>query len=287
MHTTIDLYPLEDSKSGGLQFVSCAANSPIVAFFIYRTGGRGDIRIFNLDTGAQVPGFDDLPMQDSVLGVAVSPLGSSMAIFRDANDAQFNPGGYYDHVVTIVDLKAKRVAGTMKLVSDTDRSTNPIWYAGESTVAVELLSRAKDFSMQNDWFRGSIHFFDVGSGSQVQVIADPDVDDFSLWGMSADGRTMLTYTGMSHNKGYEQQVVTDARFTLWNRETGKQIAQSPSLKVVHHTCQWLVIGIGSCTPFDEVPELKMSQNGNAVVASWTFGGEPIKVYGLPTQPQSP
>jgi hypothetical protein len=130
-----------------------------------------------------------------------------------------------------------------------------------------------------------VHFFDVGTGDDVQTIADPQADDFFLWGMSADGRTMLAYTGRSYictscNKGTGQKKIEDARFTLWNRQTGKPIAQSPSLTIVHHECPWYRFTIGSCTSFDETPVLAMSQSGNAVIASFTSGGEPVKVYPL-------
>jgi len=36
--------------------------------------------------------------------------------------------------------------------------------------------------------------------------------------------------------------------------------------------------MGSCTPFDEVPELRLSANGNAVMALWTGGGQPVNIY---------
>ena len=177
----------------------------------------------------------------------------------------------------------------MQVRSDSDPGPYPIAFAGENTVAVELLSNEPGVSTTSGQFlyhqRASVHFFDVSSGSQVQVIADPNVDDLSFWGMSADGRTMLAYTGKSYictscNKGAGQQEVTDARFTLWNRETGKPIAQSPSLKVIHHDCPWYRFAF-SCTTSDETPVLALSQNGNAVAVSWASGGEPIVVYTLP------
>ncbi len=308
LRTTIDLNPLEypppaeimalrqskhnidyNGRSGGLHFVACAANGPVAAFFIDYDMGLGGIKIFNLDTGAPLPGSEGIPMLDSVEGIAVSPLGTSIAIIREVHDAQFEPGGYFDHAVILIDSKTERVIRTIRLVAGDNHNTSPISFAGESTVAVQLLpSKPGPCAVSGPFCLGqgaSVHFFDVGTGADVQTIADPQADDFFLWGMSADGRTMLAYTGRSYictscNKGTGQKKIEDARFTLWNRQTGKPIAQSPSLTIVHHECPWYRFTIGSCTSFDETPVLAMSQSGNAVIASFTSGGEPVKVYPL-------
>jgi WD40 repeat protein len=310
LHTTISLSAIEDSvpqevlakrqgrvyRLGSLQFTACAANSPIAAFiFSDSDSGLGVIKIFDLDTGTEIRGFDGVPVQAGVEGAAVSPLGSSIALIQKAYDAKFHQVGYCHHVVAIIDLKTKRIAKNINLISDRDPSSFPIAFAGESTVAVQLFKREPGVSTISGEFyyhyRASVHFFDIISGSKVQVIDDPNVDDFDFAGMSADGHTLLAYTGKSHtcthcNHSYGQLAVTDARFTLWNSETGKPIAQSPSLKVIHHTCPWYSIfdngGWGSCRSSDDIPSFAMSQNGNAVVVTWPMATEPVVVYTLPT-----
>ena len=277
-------------RSGGLAFASCAANAPIAAFFIDYGYGFGALKVFNLDTGVEVPGTEGFPLQSSAEGMAVSPLGSIIALRARDYHPKFQPGSYYDHVVTFVNLKTKRTAVTLKFASDDNAGPNVIAFAGESTVAVPFFER-DPASQVGSLDRESVHFFDVASGAQIGTISDP-ANDFRFKGISVDGRTLLVYSGKSRmcyscNHGFGQQVVTDARFDLWDRETGKPFAQSPSLKIIHHTCPWTSwfdsgTGWGACRTSDEIPVLALSQDGNSVVASWVSGGEPIMVYRLPT-----
>jgi hypothetical protein len=314
LHTTIDLNPFEyppppevlanrkrlninyTGRSGGLSFSSCAANAPTAAFSIYYESGMGAIEIFNLDTGSQVAGLSYAPLLGGVEGVTVSPLGETIALLQIGYLQDGKSIGNDIHgtdiqaeSVTIIDLRTQGASRTIHVSSDNyPTSEHPIAYAGEKTVAVELLSVEPGVHTTSGEFyyhyRASVHFFDIDSGSEVQMIADPNADDFNIWGMSANGRTMLAYSGKSYictscNKGTGQKEITDARFTLWDRESGKMIVQSPSLKVIHHECPWYRFTF-SCTTSDETPVLALSQSGNAVIASWTSGGEPIKVYTL-------
>lgn len=81
------------------------------------------------------------------------------------------------------------------------------------------------------------------------------------------------------------QRIADARHTLWNRQTGAPFARSPELKVVRHTCSYFSAELPtfrSCVASYEALTLKLSQVGNAVVASWASGQEPMEVYTFPT-----
>jgi hypothetical protein len=283
---------------GWVSFAACAANAPIAVIVIDYGNNMGAVKIFNLETGIEVPGFEGIPIQKEVLGLAVSPQGSSLALFRSENMPGGNDENAPDHCITVVDLQDKKTRRTIWVKSDTPSNANPIAYAGESTVAAELstmeMIQQTGFGVSHDppsfRYPTSVHIFDIVSGSEVRVISDPDADDFSLQEISADGRTMLAYAGRSHqckscNHGQGQRVISDAHFTLWNPMTGKLIARSPELKIVHHTCPWLSLHDliwRSCVSSDEAPILKFSQNGNAVAASWVFGGEPIEVYSLPS-----
>lgn len=280
---------------GGVLFAACAANAPIAAIVINFGNEMSTVKILNLDTGAETQGFGGLPGETNVVGLAVSPQGSSLALFGEGNA----PGAHdlNDHRITTVDLQRKKIIRAVGVKSSTNFASVSIAYAGESTIAVELVDREYLGYSPSDppqlQYRShdhaSVHFFDVLTGSESQVISDPSVDDFSLKGISADGRIMLAYAGKSRickscNDGSGEQEVTDARFTLWNRETGQPIGRSPELKVIHHTCPWFRwLSWGSCVASDETPTLKLSQDGHAVVASWVSGGEPIQLYSLPTQ----
>lgn len=288
----------EKEWHGEVRFAACAANAPIAAIVINYGNEVSTVKILNLDIGAEAQGFGGIPVQTDVVGLAISPQGSSLALYRMGNMPGGDGEGAPNHCFTLVDLQNKKIGRTIWVKSD-DAFNASIAYAGESTVAAELVSQEylgyspsdshslePRFSFRN---HASVHFFDVGTGSELQVISDPSVDDFSLEGMSVDGRIMLAYSGKSHickscNRGMGEKEVTDARFTLWNRETGQPIARSPELKVVHHTCPFFSLRdwiMKNCIESDEAPTLKLNQDGDAVVASWASGGEPIQVYSLP------
>jgi len=282
---------------GEAQFAACAANAPIAAIVISYGNEFSALKILNLDTGTEAQGFGDIAIQTGVMGLAVSPQGSSLVLYSAGSMHGGEGEGAPNRRLMFIDLQNKKVGRTIWVRND-DESRASIAYAGESTVAAELVSQEylgyspSDSHLEPRYKfhnHASVHFFDVGTSSELQVISDPNVDDFSFEGVSADGRIVLAYTGKSHickscNRGMGEQEVTDARFTLWNRETGQPIARSPELKVVHHTCSWFSLDYWtwkSCVASDEAPTLKLNQNGDAVVASWASGGEPIQVYSLP------
>jgi len=279
----------------GVSFAACAANAPIAAIVIDYGNEMSTVKVFNLDTGAEVPGFGGIPLQTSVLGVAVSPQGSSLALFREAKYPDWKNFDSPDHCITIVDLPKMKIGRTIWVKSEIPLNANPIAYAGESSVAIELSSMEKDLRESSGPFsyryRASVHVFDTDSGSELRVISDRDVDEFRLQGISADGRTMLAYAEKSHqckscNHGSGKTIIEDARFMLWNPQTGQRIAESPELTVVHHTCPWFSLRDWTwhgCISSDEAPELKLSQDGNATVASWASMGQPIEVYSVPTR----
>jgi hypothetical protein len=253
----------------GVSFVACAANAPIAAIVIDYGNEMSTVKVLNLDTGAEVPGFIGIPLQTNVLGLAVSPEGSSLTLFRLEKYPDWKNFDSPDHCLTVVDLRNKKIGKTIWVKSAIPTNANPIAYAGETTVATELTSMEP---VKQTGFEGSqepfsyrysvsVHFVDIGTGSEVRTISDPDHQDFGLRGISADGRTMLAYTGKSHqckscNHGSGQQVITSARFTVWNPQTGQRTGESPELNVVHHTCPWFSLHDWiwkSCVIQDELP----------------------------------
>ena len=280
-------------------YVVCAANAPFAAVVTGHSFGPIGIRIFNLETGAEVTQFNDVLSRSDELGVAISPDATNLAVFgpQQLQDMKDTKGVNYQ--ITIVDLRTKKVARDIYVKSPFN--FNSMKYAGESTIAIELFDRGPSESPPVSWTglrnyfytRASIHFFDVGSGAELRTISQPDNGDFRLLGISADGQTILVRTDTTHfcfscNGGGGQEIISDSRFTLLKLQAGHPITRSPSLKVVHHGCllpRWLTSGgfLGSCIAFDEEPELELSQGGNAVAALWKQGNQPILVYNLPSQ----
>jgi hypothetical protein len=280
---------------GTLSYVVCAANAPIAVAVIGHALHLITIKVFNLETGAAVTGFNDVLLQSVVLGLAISPEATSLALFGPQRAQEMEDTTAVDYQVTIIDLQAKKVARTVPVQSP--YNFNAIKYAGESTVAIELFDQGPSESPPFGWTgqlnyfhtRASIHFLDVGSGADVKTISRPDKGDFRLLGISADGRAMLVRTDTEHfcfscNRGEGEEEITDSRFMLWSPQSGHPISRSPSLKVVHHWCLLPNSGpsiFGNCIPSDEEPELELSQGGNSVAALWKLGNQPILVYGLP------
>jgi hypothetical protein len=286
---------------GSLSQVACAANAPIVAVVVGHALHLIAIKLFNLETGAEVGAANDLVLHFDVLGAAISPDGTNLALFRSRGNDETEDPAAVDFQITVIDLRAKKAAKGIWV--RTPYNFNAIKYAGDSTVAVEFFDQKQYESPTENWTgpqyifrtRAAIHFFDASSGAALRTISGPDNREFRLLDISADGRTMLVRTDSDHfcfscNGGGGEEVISDARFTLWNSQAGNPIAESPSLKVVHHWCllpRWASSGGGffggNCIASDEEPELELSQGGRAVAALWRGGGEPLQVYSLPSR----
>lgn len=108
-----------------------------------------------------------------------------------------------------------------------------------------------------------------GSGD-ARELSSPGAESYQYFSGSADGHVAFSYAGnesycKSCNKGIGETRVSDARFRIWDRTSGRSIAESPRLEVEKHSC-FLAIGIGFCTAYERAPELQMSDNGKAVLA---------------------
>jgi hypothetical protein len=284
-HISIDLDALDlrtkpaGAPSGGSISVlsACSANRNIAIFqLIGGKFGWGVTRVFDLDTGKEIPGIAEAIDPTQISSVAVSPAGMSLAVVQFGYQQKgYRPIG--DGIV-IVDMQKKAVSQRIRLNrNELPLDSLQVAFAGESAVAVEDRNFPKVEKLL-------IHLWDVRSGSEMQTFGDPKEGAYRYFGASADGRIVFGYTGKEvycascdHHGG--ESRTKNARFTVWERATGRRIAQSPMLKVIHHTCPW--VSFGACDPGDEEPMLEMSQAGNAVLVSWQSGGEPVKVFTLP------
>jgi hypothetical protein len=121
--------------------------------------------------------------------------------------------------------------------------------------------------------RAAVHIFELGSGGEIATKENAGLATGAYpLVSSAEGHTRLVETTVD---GLHQS----ARFSLWNVDTGKLIVESPPLAMLHHSCAF-GIGIGSCTPYDERPQLRLSQSGKVVLAYWETGGKPMMRFSL-------
>lgn len=244
--------------------VACAANGPIAAFLLKggRFGKNGVIEVFDLDSGQEFEGFDQASGGLRVQSIALSPSGARLAILRYET---FEYAG-----ITVFDVGSRSVLTTISFEPDLGRDWDNLEFAGEHRVTVAVTNL--------------VQLWDIDHDALIRTISDPNADNFKFKGLSAGGHRLLALSSRTHfcrscNLGTGQQKVDDARFTLWDVDTGALVARSRSLKVVHHRC-WLGHGGGlfNCTTFDEPPQLGLSQNGEGIVSSYGDTGEPFSVY---------
>jgi DNA-binding beta-propeller fold protein YncE len=307
LHTTISLRESEEAiraellktpkgnlfGAGDLLFAACAANSPVAAFYVGKLEhDLGDIEVFDLESGAEIPGFNGLSDAREPAGLAVSPGGSSIAVVNE--DAPPIPGksppDMDDDTVTVIDVANHRITQQFYVGKEAQLDDDPVAFAGDRALVLELnvFKPFKPGSHQligTDNIERSIHFFDTATGSEIGSISLPELNSFRFRGVSADGQVVLTLQEKWRycifcSRLSDEHVGMVARFVLWNRNTGKPIWQSPPLRLAHHPCSWFTIG--SCTPSDEAPDIALDQSGNAVIASWATGAQPISVFTLRT-----
>lgn len=274
--------------AGYLTFAACAANSPLAAFFVGNQAIHlGDIEVFNLETGSEIPGFDGLGSPEELAGLAVAPDGSSLALLNGVVLPVTNSFDTGRDTVTVIDVASHSIGKRFFVESEAMFQYDPIDYAGDHALVIQL-NKFRPYRpgevLGAEGEESSIHIFDIATGSEIGSITAPQASRFSLLGVSADGKVVLTYAEKWRQcifcKRYSNEyTVTDARFTLWDRNTGAVIAEDPAVRLVHLSCPWLTI-MGSCTPSDEGPDLALDQSGNAVIASWITGNQPISVFTL-------
>jgi hypothetical protein len=273
---------------GYLTFAACAANGPLAAFFVGNQAIHlGNIKVFNLETGSEIPGFDGLGSPEELAGLAVAPDGSSIALL---NGVVLPITGSFDtgkDTVTVIDVASHSIARRFFVESEAMFHYDPIAYAGDHALVIQL-NQFRPYRpgtvMGAEGDESSVHFYDIATGSEIRAITAPKANRFSMLGVSADGKVVLTYAEKWRHcifcKRYSNEyTVSDARFTLWDRNTGAVIAEDPAVRLVHQSCPWLMI-MGSCTPSDEAPDLALDQSGNAVIASWITGDQPLSVFTL-------
>jgi len=283
--------------AGDLVFAACAANSPIAAFYVAKLDqDLGNIKVYNIESGSEMTGFDGLVNNREPGGLAVSPSGSTIAFVNSealpSNDAfpiaRSHPEGTDDGTVTEIDVPGHRVVRQFYVPKETLFDDDPIAFAGDHVLALEL-NKFKPYKpgghqpLGTDSEEHSVHFFDAATGSEIGSIAEPKLNSFRLRGVSADGQVVLTLDETWRycifcSQYNDEHIGMVAEFVLWNRNTGKPVEQSAPLPLVHHSCPWLTIG--SCTPSDEVPDIALDQSGNAVIASWATGNQPLSIFSL-------
>lgn len=277
--------------AGQLIYARCAANAPLAVFYIgIPSLELGDIKLFDLQTGSEIAGFDNLSSPILLAGIAISPSGSSVALVNEVVLPGAQPIQTARDTVTVINVANHSISRRFYVESGAPLQREPIAYAGDHSIVLQL-NEFRPYVPSAGGVVGtdeesSIHLFDISTGAEIRTITEPSANSFTLRGVSADGRIILTSAERWRHCIFCKQlsaevVVTDARFILWDSTNGQAIAEYSNLHLVHHSCPWLAIG--SCTPWDEAPEIALNQIGNAVIASWVAGGDqPLSVFTMRT-----
>jgi hypothetical protein len=266
--------PLYADNSAGILAGGCAANAPVAAVEVaFGPFGTGVTKVFDLDTGNQISEIA-ADVFGYPINIDVSPSGASAAILV----ARFQRGDLkppydttkYNADLAILDLNAHSLRRRIR--SGMDGSC--VTFMGEDEVAVagsgERDARQETNGQTQEKARiqaSDIQLFDIHTGTVSQRFGDPADGARAFVAASSDGRLLLGYTGKEwiygESTGSYLQI-DRARFTIWDRQTGKVMAQSPGLQVFttdykmldnSHTISWR-------------PTMDYSQQGNAVLVSW-------------------
>jgi len=153
-------------------------------------------------------------------------------------------------------------------------------FAGEDQVAVVDSGDgdARQDTTERAQRKPVIELFDIQRGAASESFGDPAEGARAVVQASSDGRVLLGYTGKEwiYREGADGYLqIARARFTIWDRQTGKVMAQSPGLQVFTtdykmldhaHTISWR-------------PSIDYSQQGNAVLISWPgFSTKRLEVF---------
>lgn len=263
--------PLADDNPTVVLACSCAANAPVAAVeLVFGPFGTGVTKVFDLDNGQQVS-----EIATDVFGyprnIDISPSGASAAILV----ARFQPGDLrrpddaakYSADLAILDMNTRSLR--RRILTGLDGSH--VAFAGEDEVAVASGGEGNEEKQV-------IELFDVRSGAVSQRFGDPADGARAFVAASADGRSLLGYTGKEwmYREGMGSYLqINRAHFTIWDRRTGKVMAQSPGLQVFKADYKML----DNSHTISTRPTMDYSQQGNAVLVSWPgFSTKRLEVF---------
>jgi hypothetical protein len=271
--------------------VDCSASSPIAALGVWADLGVVSLKLFDLDKGVETADlggiFEGRNERYTGDGLAISPDGSKLAL----GTWEFDKG-----VGSTVEVVATRTRAFLKKLplGDAFMREHQLAFAGEGALVVgepECQPNGKCDTRQLPRGR-TLRVWDFGRNGAVRTLGWPEAETYRYFGASATGDVVFGYTGAesycnSCNGGNGELKVNDARFTVWDRDSGRVVARSPRLKAEQPKCPWTQL-MGSCAEDEQAPELQLSANGKAVLVFWKGSFPPrdndtgtLEVFRLP------
>lgn len=262
--------PLREVSGYNAIELSCSAGSAFAALRVWMNG-KNVVKVFDFDAGAETAdlteSFDGIQGD----GVAISPDGSKVA----ADVWNMQPAGpydEYDEVAEVVDRASGKLIQRLDFGDRKGLNRYQLSFSGENALVVGLPLCQKVMCDDSVMPYGrTIRVLEPQSKEQIKTFGAEGAEAYRFSGASADGREVFGYTGVEKfcrdcNGVSGELKITNARFTVWDRESGKILVRSPKLRVQQHKCHWLVLG--ACEDSESVPDLQLSDNGKSVVALW-------------------
>jgi hypothetical protein len=258
----------------------CSVSNGAAALVFWGDLQPFSIKLFDLDTGletADLAGSYERTGRVSSFrryqgdGIAISPDGSKIALLT------WQWGGDEGSGVDVLDV---RTGAQFKRLFLGDPSTirHRLTFAGNDALIIGQRScPVNDVCDYENLPSGrTLRVWNFGTDGSVKTLSLPGKEIYNSFGAPADGSVVFGYTGdesycKTCNDGHGELRITEARFAVWDRRSGKVILRSPELRIEHHTCGFLVFG---CDSYDQSPELQMSANGEAILAFWPSGDPP-------------
>jgi hypothetical protein len=246
--------------------IACAASEgrAVLAFY---GDNVASFKLIDLDRGQEIEDLvDDFHGRARGRGLAISPDGSKVA------RVSWTPGNDNGTQAEIVDV---RTGSALRKTLELGGAMEPEYdlvFAGEDALVVaeaecqpgpdcetHSIPHARDLRV---WFF-------AGDGG-VRTLGWPGQETYRSFGASADGNRLFAYSGTekrcaSCNEGAGELKIDNARFTVWDRASGRVLVRSPTLKVETYTCGF---HLGSCENYQQAPELQMSGDGKSLLAFW-------------------
>lgn len=273
---------------GPAQFDCAASGGVFVLGFSF--GDATAIKLFNLDTGKELTDLGGMFKGLFFKGLSQAYQGDGLAISPDGSKVAFGVWQWGEVGGFAVDVVTRERGQLLKtlFLGDNFRSEHMLAFAGEGTVIIGEPECDGDVKcdLRSLPRNRKLRLWDFGTTGAVRNLGQPFHETYRTFGASADGSVVFAYTGDESycrlcNSNNGELKIHNARFTVWDRASRKVVARSPSLRVENHPCPWLIF-MGSCTSYQQVPEMQMSANGKSILAFWPGEGylPPEKVEGL-------
>ena len=252
--------------------LDCSAGSAVMALRI-PVDKDNAIKLVDLDTVSVTADLTESFRGFYGEGVAVSPDGSKVAVVTWDLWSSDRVSQEME-VVEVADIRSGSLLRTRDFGDRHGLNEYQLAFAGENALVIgEPLCQPNQMCRDAPAPRGRrLRVLDLGERGETMPLGTPGEEVYRFSGASADGGVVFAYTGAENfckscNHGIGELKIEDARFTVWNRNSGRGMVLSPRLRVMKYRCP--LIFFGACEDSEAVPSLELSADGNSVVAFWS------------------